>query len=110
MELSNIIASLRRSRVGATLVILQIAFGMAIVSNAVFVIHLRNQEIRQPTGIDEANLFTISNHLISGGQSQGEKSLALLQRDLEVLRSTPDVIDAYVTTSLPFLGATSLGP
>jgi len=110
VELSNIIASLSRSRIGAALVILQIAFGMAIVSNAVFVIHLRNQEIRRPTGLDEANLFTITDHLISGGQIQGEANLALLQRDLDVLRSTPDVVDAYVTSSLPFLGRYESGP
>jgi putative ABC transport system permease protein len=102
VELANIIASLRRNKLSATLVIVQIALAMAIVSNAVFVIILRDQQARQPSGLDEQNIFTISNRLIPRGQDA--ETVRLVKQDLEVLRATADVIDAYNTESIPLMG------
>src|ERR1700744_6117447 len=104
MELSNIIASLRLNKLSAALIIVQIALAMAIVSNAVFVIVMRNQQARQPSGLDEQNIFTISNRLIAGGQAQDAQTVSLMEQDLQVLRTTPGVVDAYVTESVPLLG------
>lgn len=110
MELSNILASLRRNKLSAGLVILQIALAMAIVSNALFVIILRNQEVRQPSGLDESNIFTITDRLVAGGEEQDARTVALLEQDLEVLRTTPGVVDAYATESLPLLGRYETSP
>jgi putative ABC transport system permease protein len=107
MELANIIASLRRNKLGALLIVLQIALTMAIVSNAIHVIALRNAQLREPSGLDEPNIFFISDVLPGAGVDPGpdEKRVAtLLERDLEVLRGTPDVIDAYGTDGLPLMG------
>ena len=78
MELSNIIASMRRNKLSAALVIVQIALAMAIVSNGVFVIVMRNQQAREPSGLDERNIFTITNQLVTG-LDQEARSLALLE-------------------------------
>jgi putative ABC transport system permease protein len=108
MEIANILASLRRNKLGAVLVMLQIALAMAIVSNAVFVVALRNQQIRQPTGLDEQNIFTMANQMVTSGDPQ--TSTRLVEQDLEVVRSTPNVIDAYATESLPLMGGYDTEP
>src|ERR1700722_12937649 len=109
MELSNIIASMRRNKLSAALVIVQIALAMAIVSNGVFVIVMRNQQAREPSGLDERNIFTIANQLVTG-LDQEARSLALLEQDLQVLRTTPGVIDAYTTGSIPLIGRYETSP
>ncbi len=105
MEIANIIASLRRNKVGAMLIVLQIALTMAIVSNAIHVIALRNAELRIPSGLDESNIFTIADTLVGEPWGGDDKNItALIERDLEILRAPPDVIDAYGTDGLPLLG------
>src|ERR1700761_3886358 len=111
MEVSNIIASLRRNKLSAALVIVQIALAMAIVSNAVFVIVMRNAQARQPSGLDEQNIFTITTRLVSGGaEAQQTQNLSLTELDLQAVRMTPGVIDAYVAESLPLVGRYETSP
>ena len=110
MELENIAASLRRNKLSATLVIVQIALAMAIVSNAVFVIILRDQQARQPSGLDEQNIFTITNWLVRPATDKDGDFVNRVIRDLEVLRTTPDVIDAYNTGTIPLMGRYETSP
>ena len=54
MQIKPIIAALRHHKAGTTLIALQIALTLAIVCNALFIIHLRMTHMAQPTGVDEA--------------------------------------------------------
>jgi putative ABC transport system permease protein len=99
MELTNILASLRRSKLGAALVALQVALTVAIVSIAVHIGAQSLQRLRQPTGVDERNLFSMSNQW-TGLQ---ENLLARVQADLQLIRSTPDVVSATATRFLPLM-------
>jgi putative ABC transport system permease protein len=100
MDILPMLRALRRNKLGATLIALQIALTLAIVSNCVFIITQYVQHMRSPTGIDEANIFTLSNaYVVDDGNSQ-----ARIQADLAALRGLPGVIDAEGTDTYPLLG------
>jgi putative ABC transport system permease protein len=103
VEILPIISSLRRNKVGAVLIALQIALTLAIVCNALPVIQRHMERMHRPTGIDEANIFTLSNQWV--GQSQDLS--ARIQGDLATIRGTPGVIDAEETDSFPLHGGGS---
>jgi putative ABC transport system permease protein len=97
MEVLPILSAMRRNKVGAILVAVQMAATLAILSNALFIIQQHLALSSRPSGIDEANLFAISNQWVG---TPPEES-ALLQTDLAALRALPGVIDAYATNSYP---------
>jgi putative ABC transport system permease protein len=103
MEILPILCSLRRNKVGAVLIALQIALTLAIVCNALPVIQRHVERMQRPTGIDEANIFTLINQWV--GQPQDLKSR--IHADLATMRGTPGVIDAEATDSFPLCGAGS---
>jgi putative ABC transport system permease protein len=97
MEIRPILSAMRRNKVGAILVAVQMAVTLAILCNALFIIEQRLQLSARPSGTDEANLFAISNVWVG----HPENLAALTQTDLETLRSMPGVVDAYATNSYP---------
>jgi putative ABC transport system permease protein len=100
MEIIPILASLRRNKVGAILVALQIALTLAIVANAMSIIQHHISDMSRPSGIDEANIFTLQNHWVG----QLENPRASIEADLAALRSLPGVVDAEGTNSYPLRG------
>jgi putative ABC transport system permease protein len=103
MEILPILCSLRRNKVGAVLIALQIALTLAIVCNALPVIQRHVERMQRPTGLDEANIFTLNNQWV--GQPPDLKSR--IQADLATMRGTPGVIDAEATDSFPLRGGGS---
>ena len=98
MEIGPILSSLRRNKVGAVLIAMQIALTLAIVCNSLFLIREYAQSMQRPSGVDEPNMFTMSNQWVD---IPDEEIKARLQEDLVVLRSTPGVVDATVANSFP---------
>ena len=101
MHIQPILAALRRNKSGAILIGLQIALTLAIVCNALFIIQQRQSYLSRSTGIVEDQLFTFQNKWIGDGESDLE---SLSAADLETVRSTPGVIDAYRSNSFPLRG------
>jgi putative ABC transport system permease protein len=100
MDILPILRALARSKVGAILIGLQIALTLAIVCNSLSVIQQFVQRMQQPTGIDEANIFTIS-----GTRTSPPANLeAEIRGDLAALRSVPEVVDTFSGISLPLDG------
>ena len=97
MEVLPILSAMRRNKVGAILVAVQMAVTLAILCNALFIIQQRLAASSRPSGLDEANLFAISNQWVGNPPDEA----ALLQTDLAALRALPGVIDAYATNSYP---------
>ncbi|HEY2418439.1 MAG TPA: ABC transporter permease, partial [Steroidobacteraceae bacterium] len=97
MEILPILSAMRRNKVGAILVAVQMAVTLAILCNALFIIQQRLALSARPSGVDEANIFTLWNQWV--GQEQDLAGLT--QTDLAALRALPGVIDAYVTNSYP---------
>jgi putative ABC transport system permease protein len=91
---------MRRNVTGPALIAIQVALTLAIVSNALFVIHKRLAAVDRPTGIDESSLFAIHNNW---GNTQSDIP-AHVQSDLAALRSLSGVVDAYITNSYPLSG------
>jgi len=97
MEILPILSAMRRNKVGAVLVAMQMAVTLAILCNALFIIEQRLSLSARPSGTDEANVLAISNQWVGNPPDQS----ALVQADLAALRALPGVVDAGVTNSYP---------
>lgn len=98
MNLRSLTAALLRRRAGAVLVTLQVAIALAIMVNAVYIVHQRITWIGRPTGIDVADVFVISSSSLAGSFD----ARRAIEQDLAYLRSLPDVISATASNSVPF--------
>jgi putative ABC transport system permease protein len=100
MEVLPILHALRRNKVGAALIALQIALTLAIVSNSLFMVQQRLQWMHRPSGIDEANIFLLTN---AWAVDPPDLS-ARIEGDLAALRSLPGVVDAGAANGYPLGG------
>jgi putative ABC transport system permease protein len=97
MELPIILKSLRRNKIGAMLIAVQMAVTLAILCNALFIIRGRVAASHRSSGVDEANLFAIKNQWVGDPQDLE----ARLRSDLDALRALPGAVDAYASNSYP---------
>jgi putative ABC transport system permease protein len=97
MELLVILKSLRRNKIGAAVIALQIAVTLAILCNALFIIHQRLTASHRPSGVDETNILMLRNQWVGDPQDLP----ARLRTDLDALRDLGGVVDAYATNSVP---------
>lgn len=108
MRLHPVISALRRHKAGAALIVLQIALTLAIVCNAIFVIHQRIERASRPTGAVEDGLIRISQSWFGAPAGDDaatvEKLDALQLTDLATLRALPDVQEVAASTSMPLQG------
>lgn len=96
-----ILRSLRRNKIGAALISVQIALTLSIVCNSLSVIQQHLRHMVRPTGFDEANIWTLRNRWIGEPDDLEARVLG----DLAALRSLPGVVDAEATNSFPLWGA-----
>ena len=96
MEMLSILTGLRRHKTMCTLIVVQVALTICIVSNSLFVIHERLTRIDRPSGLNESDLVLFRNEWIGGPQDLK----ARLEKDLSLLRSMPGVVDALATNSI----------
>ena len=100
MEIGPIFRAMMRNKPGYVLIALQIAVTMAIMVNAIAIIQERSTLMARPSGVDEANIFYLSSLTFRPGVDQQD----MIDEDLRLLRSTPGVIDALSTNSVPLRG------
>ena len=109
MKLHPMIAALRKHKAGVVLIALQIALTLAIVCNAIFIIGQRIQRVNRPTGLDESNLFLVSQQWVgapSADTPDGVAKLDAMQKeDLAALRNLPGVAAVAPINSLPLLNS-----
>ena len=96
-----ILSALRRHKIAALLIVLEIALAFAIVSNAVYLVIGRLQRVDLSSGIDERGLALL--RLATSGKQNG--SVASAQTDLAALRAIPGVESASAINTLPLSGA-----
>ncbi len=96
MEIRPIFASLRKHRIPALLIVLEIALACAVLCNAVFMISQRVNDIRLPSAIDEQGLVAVT---LRGTDDKLVGSD--IPRNLAALRGIAGVQQAAVTSSLP---------
>jgi len=113
MTLPPILAALKKHKAGVTLITLQIALTLAIVCNAVFIIGQRIDRIERPSGINENNLFLITQSWVGAPSGDDQASVdkldAMQQTDIATLRNLPDVESAIAINTLPLLNSTWSG-
>jgi putative ABC transport system permease protein len=105
MAFGPILAQLRRNKTGAMLIAVQMAITLAILTNALFIIHERVALTLRPSGTDEQSIFVMHNEWILPAAD----GLARLESDLARLRGLPGVIDAYASNSYPMMNSGSTG-
>ena len=98
MQLKPILASLKHHKLTALLLVLQVAFTCAIITNAVFLIAQRVQRVTTRSGLDENTLSLVSINDLDAGANP----LALHEADLATLRKLPGVRSAALITNVPF--------
>jgi len=98
-----IASALWRNRTGALLVALQIAIGLAVLVNAVYVVKQRVDKISRPHGLDTENTFVIA----STGFGKDFDYEASWREDLAYLRGLPGVVAATLTSAIPLSGSGS---
>jgi putative ABC transport system permease protein len=105
VDILPILFALRHNKTGALLIGLQIALTLAIVTNSVLIIQVYLREIRWPSGLDEANIFTMSNQWQLDSEAE---VIAHTKEDVSALRALPGVIDAESTGAFPLCGCGGL--
>ncbi|WEN16231.1 ABC transporter permease [Rhodanobacter sp. AS-Z3] len=96
MEIRPILASLRKHRIPAILIVLEIALACAVLCNAVFMISKRVSDIHLPNAIDEQGLVAVT---LRGTDDKLVGSD--LPRNLAALLGIAGVKQVAVTSSLP---------
>jgi putative ABC transport system permease protein len=104
LDIRPVVSSLLRNRTGAVLVAFQIAIALAVLVNAVFIVHQRIEKMNRPTLIDDQNLFAVA----LGEFTERFNYDASIHEDLDYLRSLPGVVSASVSNSVP-LGISGSG-
>lgn len=99
MEFGPIWRAMLRNKGGFLLIALQIVVTMTIMVNAIAIIQERSRNIARPSGLDEANTFTLVS--VSIGEDMDNKSL--IDEDLDLLRGMPGVLNATASNSMPLL-------
>jgi len=97
MEIGPIWRAMLQNKGGYLLIALQIAVTMAIMVNAIAIMQERSIKMARPSGIDEANTFGV----VSVAFKADIDLKALIDEDLDRLRSLPGVVDAVATNSFP---------
>jgi len=98
-----IASALWRNRTGAMLVAFQIAIGLAVLVNAVYIVKQRVEKIGRPTGMDTANMIWVS----SAGFSKDFDHDATWREDLATIRAIPGVRAASLISNIPLSGGGS---
>ncbi|HWG10444.1 MAG TPA: ABC transporter permease [Rhodanobacteraceae bacterium] len=113
MTLPPILAALRKHKAGVLLIALQVALTLAIVCNAIFIIGQRVQRIHRPTGLQEDNLFMVTQSWVGAptgdDQAATDKLDSMLRTDVAALRNLPDVESAVAINTMPLTNSTWSG-
>ena len=98
MELMPILATLKRHKTAAGLIVLQVALTCTIVCNALFLISQRLERIQEPSGMADEELITLR----VSGVTPNENPQAQTEVDLAALRQLPGVKGVTLMNQVPY--------
>jgi len=96
MDIKPILAALRKHKIPAALIVLEIALACAVLCNAVFMIGQRIAKIHLPNAIDQAGLVDIN---VQG--TDPKLAHADIPRDIAALREIPGVTGVAAVNMVP---------
>ena len=102
-NLRPIASALWRNRTGALLVAFQIAIGLAVLVNAVYVVKQRVDKINRPNGMDVENMIVVA----SAGFAKDFDYDASWREDLATIRGLPGVKATSLVSNIPLSGGGS---
>ncbi len=98
MDILPILATLKRHKTAAGLIVLQVALTCAIVCNALFLISQRIERINEPNGMAESEIVMLN----LSGLSRSQDPDATSRADLEALRRLSGVKSVTMINQLPY--------
>ena len=101
MEFGPIWRAMTRNKIGAILIALQIAVTMAIMVNAISIMQDKGRLMARPSGMDEANIFSIR----TTGFADDFNERLTIEEDLAAIRAMPGVVNAVQTIGPPLSGS-----
>lgn len=101
MEFGPIWRSALRNKTGALLVIMQVAFTMALVLNSIVIIQERARLMARPSGLDETNTFHMSSEIFDNDID----FKLTVEEDLRQIRAMPGVDAAVQINAVPLTGS-----
>lgn len=96
-----IMSALHRQKYAMTMLVLQIALTLAVISNGLFIVSQRFEILQGASGIDEPHTFVLT----SSGFTENFDPQTSIQTDLAELRQMPNIINAVASYSFPFSGS-----
>jgi putative ABC transport system permease protein len=109
MPIGPILRAMKHNQVRFTLIILEIAITLAIVSNAVNMILDQRNQLARKSGFDDDNLVFVSYQPYAPEFREQAYVESLVQSDMRALRGIPGVRAVSVTQFLPWQGGGSSG-
>ena len=100
MQIAPVLRALTHRKVGVVLIVLQVALSVAILANSLSIIQQRQGLMRRPTGLDEANTFSMTNQFTGSTADLPGR----IRADLVQLRNMPGVVNATAVQSFPLRG------
>lgn len=100
MEIRPILSALMRSKTGAILVAMQVALSLAILTNALHIVNLRQEVAARPSGVAaEHEVFSLlARNMRPAGHNE---QLALQKRQAAVLRAVPGAVSVAQVSQIP---------
>ena len=98
MEIKPIFLSLKHNKMLSLLIILQVAFTLAVVSNSLFVTTATLKEWNLPAGLEHGDIIAVYTQLYD--HSIDPRQVVL--DDLEKIRQLPGVVNVTTTNQIPF--------
>ncbi|MDB5909690.1 MAG: transporter permease [Massilia sp.] len=100
MSMSPILSALLRNKTGALLVAVQVALSLAILSNAMHIVNVRQDVAARPSGIaDESSVFYVASRYLT--RESAEYDAAVQRREVELLRAIPGVASVATSSQMP---------
>jgi putative ABC transport system permease protein len=101
LEIGPIFRAMMRNKVGAMLIMLQIAVTMTIIANGFSIIQERKALMARDSGVDIDNSF----HLDNVSYSENFDMQTAVVDDLKTIREIPGVLDAIQVNAIPLSGS-----
>ena len=100
MEIRPILSALLRTRTAPLLVATQVALSLAVLANALFIVHLRLEAADRPSGIaDEPNVGYYNRSFPD--EATHQQMLADREREVAILRGVPGVVSVAWASQMP---------
>jgi putative ABC transport system permease protein len=100
MEIRPILSALLRNKTSAILIGLQIAFTFAVIVNSAFIITTRIEIMTRPTGLDEADIFSLRTQ----GFLPDFDHHGMIREDMDWLVANSDIVGATPINQVPLSG------